>query len=764
MYMLIFLQYVDVTVGDSKNATHAVSKNLNPEWKTTMNFSVNNVNCLLLDVVCWDKDRFGKDYLGEFDLSLEDAFANDCVDQEPTWYKLKSKRKESKKKGAISGEVQLQLSLYDGTNVAAPAQQVLDKFRAIAGLELVESSTPSRGTRSPEGEQGGYFEGTDVDEDSSDETLDPRTPEAAEKKRRKRRLKGLRKKKVASGYEFSGGSDVVGIVFLEINNVSDLPPEKNVTRTSFDMDPFIIASLGKKTYRTRTIRHNLNPVYNEKMIFQVLRHEQSYSISFTAMDKDKFSGNDFIASAVLPIEKITNTAPEAAADTGLYALRELPEPTAMPAQSHRSRFKIPLSRSNSSQSLSRLGRPSMNRGSSTNLFSSSPNSGTSTPQLVPHSSQLQPTSNPGGLQPGDNIPPPNAIDDSDGLKDSGDPDLHEFTIPLKLKNAEKWEEKHKPELFIKAKYVPYPALRQQFWRSMLRQYDSDESGRISKVELTTMLDTLGSTLKESTIDAFFARFRHVDSNGVVQSEELSFDEAVICLEDQLLKKTKQPTTIAEKWNNMHLLPDAATIKSHLPPQLGGPTSAPSSAPTQTSETSFSSSNTGYSTPSDGPVGDTVVGSTQAQTVGDLGTAGEDGDLLDRDDLNDKGEEHVVEIRECPICHQPRLNKRSDADIITHIATCASQDWRQVNNLVMAGFVTSSQAQRKWYSKVITKISYGGYKLGANSANILVQDRITGQINEERMSVYVRLGIRLLYKGLKSKDMEAKRSKCQRCIK
>jgi phosphatidylserine decarboxylase len=76
---------------------------------------------------------------------------------------------------------------------------------------------------------------------------------------------------------------------------------------------------------------------------------------------------------------------------------------------------------------------------------------------------------------------------------------------------------------------------------------------------------------------------------------------------------------------------------------------------------------------------------------------------------------------------------------------------------MAGFVTSSQAQRKWYSKVITKISYGGYKLGANSANILVQDRITGQINEERMSVYVRLGIRLLYKGLKSKDMEKKRS-------
>lgn len=145
----------------------------------------------------------------------------------------------------------------------------------------------------------------------------------------------------------------------------------------------------------------------------------------------------------------------------------------------------------------------------------------------------------------------------------------------------------------------------------------------------------------------------------------------------------------------------------------------------------------------------------------VGADGEDGTTLPTNDLADeeRGEEHVVEIHECPICHQPRLDKKNtEADIITHIATCASQDWRAVNNIVMGGFVTSSQAQRKWYSKVITKIGYGGYKIGANSANILVQDRVTGQINEERMSIYVRLGIRLLYKGLKSREMEKKRSK------
>jgi phosphatidylserine decarboxylase len=335
-----------------------------------------------------------------------------------------------------------------------------------------------------------------------------------------------------------------------------------------------------------------------------------------------------------------------------------------------------------------------------------------------------------------------------------DPDLHPFTIPLKLKNAEKWEEKHSPQLYIKAKYVPYPALRQQFWRAMLKQYDTDESGRISKVELTTMLDTLGSTLKESTIESFFKRFQGAENSGDETTCDLTVDEAVICLEDQLYEKSRPPATITEKVKS--LVPEAAMFKSHKASQLGQTitTSASSQTDLSTDTSPSASENT--------TLVDQPQQSVDSQRVGGLRTPGEDGDDADREDLNDKDEEHVVEIRECPICHQPRLNKRSDADIITHVATCASQDWRQVNSIVMAGFVTPSQAQRKWYSKVITKISYGGYRLGANSANILVQDRITGQINEERMSVYVRLGIRLLYKGLKSKDMEKKRSMRSPC--
>lgn len=507
------------------------------------------------------------------------------------------------------------------------------------------------------------------------------------------------------------------------------------------MDPFVVTSLGRKTLRTPVIRHNLNPVYNEKMVFQVMRHEQSYTIGFTVMDRDKFSGNDFVASAGFPLQNLVQSGPEADPETGLYLfVEDLEEvdPTAAAKSSDRSRTRSGnspsrsgVSPSHSSSSLSRMARPILKtRNSATSVSSQSmleaPGPTLLAPSSLPEEGipemdsvstlQVPSTTN---VYDNDSAPPP----DEDGFRP--------YTIPLILKNRERWEDKHSPELHVKAKYLPYSALRQQFWRLMLNQYDADDSGRIDKVEMTTMLDTLGSTLKESTIDSFFERFSA--ENESTGSDDLSFDQAVICLEDTL--------QTLQKRNSM--APQSPLVSSS---NAGSQDSEPSSSDEHSLET-----NTAAASNVDPHKTSIPIISAEDQSLST------DEDLQPDDLADERDEEHVIEIRECPLCHQPRLAKRSDADIITHIATCASRDWRQVDNLVMGGFVTSSQAQRKWYSKVITKISYGGYKLGANSANILVQDRITGQINEERMSVYVRLGIRLLYKGIKSRDMEKKRS-------
>ena len=674
---------------------------------------------------------------------------------QPCWYTLESRRKGAKKKGAkISGEVQLQFSLVDTAEPQANPGQILQKLAAMVQMDHEdwrEEDEEDEELSRLDSIDPDDLDEEDVDEKSpetSDEPDDPAKPSKSEKRQRKLRMRRLKKRAKARAYEFTGGTDVVGIVFLEIGKITDLPPERNskheafgecvvitgltliqVTKTGFDMDPFVVASLGRKTYRTRVIRHNLNPVFDEKMVFQVMRHEQNYSMSFSIVDRDKLSGNDFVGTANFPLSNVISNAPEADPETGLYSLPEPPDTSmVLPTPKH-SRFRLPLSRTSSAASLNKISRPGLtSRSSQTSMHSNALLDPMTNVTSAPNdNNQLSPSTTHEGTEENNAQPE--------------DPLIRSYTLPLTLKNKERWEDKHNPQLFIKAKYLPYPALRQQFWRAMLKQYDADENARVSKVELTTMLDTLGSTLRDATIDSFFHRFANEEDN--THDPVLTYDEAVMALEDQLRQPPRKRT-----WGD--------TMRGYM-----------DHAYFSTQDNGDDTGKTGDDIPPIEGMSETPLNhnecrsSVPAISQDPLGTPGETGELVEENDLVDeRGEEHVVEIRECPLCHQPRLNKKSDADIITHIATCASQDWRQVNNIVMAGFVTASQAQRKWYSKVITKISYGGYKLGANSANILVQDRLSGQINEERMSVYVRIGIRLLYKGLKSREMEKKRSEYQ----
>lgn len=71
-----------VTLGDAKESTPTISKTVNPEWNVSFDLPVSGIESLLLEAVCWDRDRFGKDYLGELDIALEDVFADGKTVQE----------------------------------------------------------------------------------------------------------------------------------------------------------------------------------------------------------------------------------------------------------------------------------------------------------------------------------------------------------------------------------------------------------------------------------------------------------------------------------------------------------------------------------------------------------------------------------------------------------------------------------------------------------------------------------------------------------
>lgn len=760
-----------------------ISANLDPVWNEEVELTLSGDTATYrTECTLWDHDKFTKkDYMGEFNVNLKHHFAGHAVEKggaRPRWYSLTSFR-SGRRSSVVSGSVELKFWLEDRSNPTAAEADLRSSWGEFVGLieaydgAKIALAAPDRpvgmqmaeeeeynGDEDLEHVRSGDLEdesdldtvlGDDSDLDLSEADLlakaDGMTADPDSKLSRKQR-KQLRKQQKRKPFHFktANSKDVIGVVFLEIDSAKDLPRERNVTKTGFDMDPFVITSFSKKTFRTRVVRHALNPVFNDKLVLQVRRHEDQYSLKFSVVDRDKLSGNDFVGDCDLQIQELIRFGPQADQETGLYCLSNVEAtPTSAPINRKRLLGMRKLTRNNSR---SNFQEPSQ----------SSCQVQADIDKLSPALAKLETSSSAGS---------PEMLDS-----------MRQFDLPINLARKDFWGDKHNPSLQFKAKFVPYPALRQQFWRVILRHYDVDETGTISRVELTTMLDSLGATLKDSTINTFFQRFStsrnssrphsqvDIDCNATTcLDESLTIDQCVICLEDQLSKGNKKPgtSTIARTASSSSLQLGATPTSALIRPQSGRTISSLHLKSLQTPNGSrppsrMSTKHTA-SEPSVSPgLFDTVAQrsptseSSSASAV--VNTPLDDYIASEEDHEN----EYLISLTTCPLCRKSNMDKKSATDIVTHLATCASQDWRKVDHLVMGDFVTPSQAQRKWYTKIISKVGYGGYKLGANTANILVQDRRTGHVQEERMSVYVRLGIRLLYKGMKSSRMETSRIK------
>ena len=77
-----------------------------------------------------------------------------------------------------------------------------------------------------------------------------------------------------------------------------------MTRTGWDMDPFVVISFGKKVFRTRVIRHSLNPNWDEKLLFHVRRYESNFNIQLGVLDWDKLSSNDHVGDATVSVAEL----------------------------------------------------------------------------------------------------------------------------------------------------------------------------------------------------------------------------------------------------------------------------------------------------------------------------------------------------------------------------------------------------------------------------------------------------------------------------
>lgn len=135
-----------------------------------------------------------------------------------------------------------------------------------------------------------------------------------------------------------------------------------------------------------------------------------------------------------------------------------------------------------------------------------------------------------------------------------------------------------PTLFIRTKFTPYEALRQQFWFTFLRLYDIDEDGSFSDVELQACLDSLGSTLSKSTIADFFTRFgKTVDDVSLflvlstpmltTLPQKLTLNEVVACLESETRKPIEEKRPLTESGLDTPVIPSSSPSLPGTPPRF-----------------------------------------------------------------------------------------------------------------------------------------------------------------------------------------------------
>lgn len=291
-----------------------------------------------------------------------------------------------------------------------------------------------------------------------------------------------------------------------------------------------------------------------------------------------------------------------------------------------------------------------------------------------------------------------------------------------------------------AKYQPYDALRQRLWSQLLKQYDVDDTRTVSHIELTSMLDSLGSTLSTETVDSFFTRWGKNP-----RTDELTFPETIRCLETEICRPNSEKKRIDPSENegrDRDLGSGMDTSSSHTPnlhmpgthtPPLGldslsfsgpalhiadaspssyrhpGPQAAHQTEPSQTRVADQLQG--GGEVPGQHPPAVRQTSTSSSTTSDTENTSG--GSLSGNGSgSSDEAFERVINIKNCPLCHRPRLNSKAERDIVTHLAVCASQDWARVDRVMVSDFVTAVQAQRKWYTNVLSKVSAGNYKIGA----------------------------------------------------
>lgn len=274
---------------------------------------------------------------------------------------------------------------------------------------------------------------------------------------------------------------------MEVVSCSDLPPIRRFAGIGrYDMDPFVVVTFGKQTFRTSWKRHNLNPVFNERLAFQVLKGEKNFDVHFLILDKDRFSLHDNVASMSIPLKDLTKMSTASSKISLLH-----PE----------------------------NGVAGYSYDSLTEEFTDSDVPENANFKIVDENNLVETIEK-------------KLIRKKLKLKYSDTSKFRTIELRLNLSN-EKYKDDYSPKLKLRVRYEPYENLRRSFWRRLLKQY-SLSSGETSNpsydyIELISLLDALGCENTDEVVNKFFEKYQKLQWGG----DTLTVEQITDCLETHI---------------------------------------------------------------------------------------------------------------------------------------------------------------------------------------------------------------------------------------
>ncbi|KAI5600440.1 hypothetical protein BDE02_01G024800 [Populus trichocarpa] len=108
-------------------------------------------------------------------------------------------------------------------------------------------------------------------------------------------------KHTKKSYSLAGMVEFIGLIKVNVVKGTNL-----AVRDVMTSDPYVIISLGQQSVRTRVIKNNLNPIWNESLMLSI--PEQIPPLKVLVYDKDTFTTDDFMGEAEIDIQPLVAAA------------------------------------------------------------------------------------------------------------------------------------------------------------------------------------------------------------------------------------------------------------------------------------------------------------------------------------------------------------------------------------------------------------------------------------------------------------------------